>query len=1396
MSGASTESLAYSRVTRAAKGVAKCLSAAALPVLRTGAAGFVVLHYRLQLGSAADLPALLAVGLAALTTGRLLAGSRLRAWVAVAAVAALPWVLRGVLSTAFGAWLSWLSAGAFDPVVLQGQGAVGAALRTLPLQVDLVFYPGLPLFYLLAGMSLLVYRRPSAVTGEVGVYAALLALLFWNQAGDEFSLYEHPGMLAVAVAVFVLLELGLLFLTQRAEPARPARVPKRTRGAPPAADRFALHDTNALLWGVLPVVFIALFAVLGQYRDQALARRGGLLQPTLLSFELSDYLALESEISISAELLALYRAENAELSSAGQHKLLRRFVLSGYSPRRGFYREHEREPDPVPERVQRDAVAYPQPPAEYSRGATVRQDIYLINLDPRALIGLNQPVQSQPLPLRQGGSFAAAYRLASIAPVSAERVPAQTPDASAETVGPERHSYYTEYGDDSRVRRLAEEVTCGAASSAEQLRRIEAHLQNEFYYSRRPGIAADGNQLHHFLFESKRGYCSYFAHAMALMARSLGVPARVVVGFSVVPELELMGFHPVRADMAHAWVEAYLPGLGWMQYDPTSGEVVPGEELDDPAPPERVHLAALVEEIFANESENGLPVTPGAVRELDPVSGLRRLDWMVVLVTALLGIYLVALAVPRGALAVAVRRAGDPRREARLRFRRARSRLQRAGLGWSTGESVREYAERVDKYGHALGPLAEQYLAACFAPRFGGADRQTVRAAEGSFNSAFRSAVGPARRVCALLRPDSVSPARRDSRRGGRERGLDRNGTRGRRSPRGLIVIGVLVALIMLAALVARRIAAEEDAGGRGAAELEMSEYAVDAEQAIRQQHYRHARELLLEGIQHYPNAVRLRLVLGDLYFGRGLYRRALESYREAERINPNSYAALESLAATLGRLNRENEAAGYLERFLKLYPGRPGAISDLGWLYYKTRRTDEGIALLTGALNEHPENRSLHMTLGTLYAGQYEHGAAAESYREAITIAERDGDRLFAAVAYYNLAILERRFDRYEQAYAAANDSVTAMKRPTGYMALGGLYERRLDREKAESAYRRAYQLERDAPLSRMNLAGLFSRFGEPERAAAYARSVYQEEKRSWMFQYGIDLQRHRMGVDRQLSEIYAAIVEHRLLTPAESLAGLLRLRGEALAYRTLALYHDLSHRRRAHAIGFSLLRSGNVIDGGLMLRQATDRHAELAARYLDVAARRELEVNPGSEAAYRAQRAALLADSEQLRAAVDELGSKWERRRRADALQTLVRLYRRSGDQREAARAAGELYRLNPAALRNAGLRLPVVFDLDPELSSQEQARVRRAMHAAGFQPMAAVTAEALHLRLHRYGDDRLVYVLELMRAQEHPNDRGHDPERGREVLRRGVVDYESNRAGAARSARALAQQVFSTR
>jgi protein-glutamine gamma-glutamyltransferase len=125
------------------------------------------------------------------------------------------------------------------------------------------------------------------------------------------------------------------------------------------------------------------------------------------------------------------------------------------------------------------------------------------------------------------------------------------------------------------LRRIAREWTSGADSPAEKLDAIERHLSAGYQYSLSVPRGNSYDPVLDFLLRDRRGHCELFASAMVLVARAAGVPARMVAGYRVAERSPFDDHWLVRERNAHAWVEAWVDGQGWVRRDPTPEASVP-----------------------------------------------------------------------------------------------------------------------------------------------------------------------------------------------------------------------------------------------------------------------------------------------------------------------------------------------------------------------------------------------------------------------------------------------------------------------------------------------------------------------------------------------------------------------------------------------------------------------------------------------------------------------------------------------------------------------------------------------------------------------------------------------------------------------------------------------------
>ena len=165
-------------------------------------------------------------------------------------------------------------------------------------------------------------------------------------------------------------------------------------------------------------------------------------------------------------------------------------------------------------------------------------------------------------------------------------VPRLTPDLlEAGTVGVDTEflEHYTALPGEIRplARRYAEEATAGMTEDYDRARALQDWFRENFDYSLAVQPGHGSNALRAFLTETGRvGYCEQFAGGYAALARSLGLPTRVAVGFTTGEQEDEDDpqIYTIRGRNAHAWPEVFFSGVGWVAFEPTPGRGAPGNE--------------------------------------------------------------------------------------------------------------------------------------------------------------------------------------------------------------------------------------------------------------------------------------------------------------------------------------------------------------------------------------------------------------------------------------------------------------------------------------------------------------------------------------------------------------------------------------------------------------------------------------------------------------------------------------------------------------------------------------------------------------------------------------------------------------------------------------------------
>ncbi len=131
-----------------------------------------------------------------------------------------------------------------------------------------------------------------------------------------------------------------------------------------------------------------------------------------------------------------------------------------------------------------------------------------------------------------------------------------------------------------RVVDLAQEVAGEVETSYGRALALQAYLRS-FPYDLQVARPPEGRDVvDYFLFDLQRGYCDYYASAMVVMARAVGVPARLAAGYTMGHYDPQRGAYVVTEQNGHTWPELYFPGYGWIPFEPTAGFVGPSRAED------------------------------------------------------------------------------------------------------------------------------------------------------------------------------------------------------------------------------------------------------------------------------------------------------------------------------------------------------------------------------------------------------------------------------------------------------------------------------------------------------------------------------------------------------------------------------------------------------------------------------------------------------------------------------------------------------------------------------------------------------------------------------------------------------------------------------------------------
>jgi transglutaminase-like putative cysteine protease len=303
-----------------------------------------------------------------------------------------------------------------------------------------------------------------------------------------------------------------------------------------------------------------------------------------------------------------------------------------------------------------------------------------------------------------------------------------------------------------RMRQLVAGWQAGGADPRRVIERALAHINGtEFYYTLLPPPLGH-NPADEFLFETRRGFCEHYAGAFALLVRIAGIPARIVLGYQGAEAAPWGDWYLVSQAEAHAWVEVWLKGQGWVRIDPTAAIAA-----------QRIERGGLLTRLgagtplrFQLEETGALFRLVYGLRLLATTAGVAWQDWVLDFslarqerILTAVGLahlreyglalaMLVVAAVFLGLLTLALVRGADHREPLERLYQAFCDRLARIGLPRAPCEGPLDYARRVVAARPDLGPAVHAFIDTYLPARYRGTAGAKAMKALGTELRGFR----------------------------------------------------------------------------------------------------------------------------------------------------------------------------------------------------------------------------------------------------------------------------------------------------------------------------------------------------------------------------------------------------------------------------------------------------------------------------------------------------------------------------------------------------------------------------------------------------------------------------------------------------------------------------------
>ncbi|MCG8569582.1 MAG: hypothetical protein MJB14_05535 [Spirochaetes bacterium] len=1020
-------------------------------------------------------------------------------------------------------------------------------------------------------------------------------------------------------------------------------------------------------------------------------------------FDFNKLLELKPEVKFSDNRVLIM-----ELSGGDQHSTkrlskgwnrqlyLKRFNLEQYQNESFKVAEKDNNPYERPEYLSGYMWRRKRIP-NYQNSLPIIQTFYLVNIDPSSLLGSEVLTQVVPITVWEDSPFKQIYRSFSHVFDGDEielMISRPSQEQYIKQLDSPRKKLLLEWGNNPKIKELAEEITAVYPSTLYKTLAIEQYLRDNYFYSLRPGLPDDPktSQLEYFLFESKKGYCTYSAFAMTQMLRSIGIASRVAVGFAPDMRNSTLNFYDIREVDSHAWVEVFLDEYGWITFDPTSANIAPDEEYEFSLS-NKEERDDLIEQILKNKDlMEEIRKQKEESQDLfkDIYSQLKRsIRWLALLIFSIILLLILCLFYLRKNIAlIKYQFSQDIRKQCIHLYHAILTRLLSYGISLNQGESIEEFSNRLlTDYAIDIHQITSLYQASQF---------QQVQAPECRANDLKKlyQQFNDTLKKQPLLKKIKASF---------------------NFSIFWKKILPVFLLLFLPFFYYS------------GNAEASLDSYIKQAKTAISNSYFDQALKLLNEAEKAYPESYEPNYEKGKLYYEHDLYESAVKEFQFTQAkydfsnigtgLNIYSY-----LASSFGKLGKDNEAVKVYEQSFR-YHENEDAYDNLGWMYYKVHQNTKGIDFVQQGLKKYPDSPDLLMTLGTLYSSAYEYKLSKQSYLQSIDKSKGTKNSNFRAIAYYNLSLLEDTFLYYDYAYQTALASLSIKDRSSAHLELSYLYKNAMELKQAFEEVTRANSMEPETLFPELSMVNLFILSGNLDKAIEMAHQLLESVDYSWMLYFGTSISEFHNKIYLYLTKAYRYKGKQLKYTLPDKLQNHLFRPFYQLYYGVKSLYYQFCYFNNSLKIAEEKINGGSELEGLKLLSSALSNIWPAKARkILTLAQNIEIKINPAKKRIYD-MKLILLEDQlfinkqkqiAKIKKTMNQLDQRWEKDLLVDGQLELMKHAR--GMERTGYLI--ELFIDYPQFIPMFGYSLPVQIEFDASLSKKQCKELTKILHQRGMR------------------------------------------------------------------------------